>query len=81
MGLFAMSARTQSGMIRLFDQSPPPMTFPARADAAPKSLRVEKNDLAYEAKTSSAAAFEADYGSCPPSSSDSTYPRSISLLR
>ena len=57
------------------------MTFPARADAAPKFGRVEKNDLAYEANTSSAAAFDAEYGSCPPSSSYSTYPRVTSLLR
>ena len=30
------SARTQSGMIRSFAQSPPPMTFPARAVAKPR---------------------------------------------
>ena len=34
-GVFETNARTQSGIMRLVDQSPPPITFQALADAAP----------------------------------------------
>ena len=45
------------------------MTLPARADAAIKLSRCTKNDALYAAKTSSAAPFEALYGSLPPRTS------------
>ena len=50
----------QSGIIRFADQSPPPMTLPARADAAPKDFRSTKYERAYEANAISAAAFDAE---------------------
>src|ERR1035437_3911605 len=48
---FAAAARTQSGTIRSRDQSPPPITLPARADAAPQSSIEEKYELTYAANT------------------------------
>ena len=64
-------AFTKSGMIRFCAQSPPPITFPARAIAIGDLAKLFTHDWV----AISAAALEALYGSSPPSSSDSVYPR------
>ena len=60
---------TQSGTILSTDQSPPPITLPARTDAKPISLLSLKKEFLYDEKIISAEAFDALYGSCPPNSS------------
>jgi hypothetical protein len=74
-GRSSFNARMQSGTILSGDQSPPPITFSALALAAPKLLHSAKKEEEYAAKMISAAAFEALYGSFPPSSSFSRYPQ------
>src|SRR5205809_724875 len=60
------TARTTWGVRRSSPQCPPPRTCPARADATRGPTPSEKYERRYAAVTSSAHAFELEYGSLPP---------------
>src|ERR1035437_7560475 len=69
----AWKARMMSGTMRLEAQSPPPKTFPERAEAtrtpALAELLCEKKEARNDATAISIAALLALYGSRPPSGS------------
>ena len=71
------NARIISGIRRSTDQSPPPITFPARTDTIFFS-HFEKKERTYEVMASSSIAFEVLYGSCPQRRSVSRYGRIVS---
>ena len=59
MGFRSLSDRMKSGIMRSSDQSPPPITFPARQKRYTGVPSLEKKDRIYEDMTISAAPFEA----------------------